>query len=191
MRILLIDNYDSFTYNLFDLLKVCDAECIVVKNDAVTIEAIETLNVDGIILSPGPKRPENAGITNATIRTLARKTPILGICLGHQAVGEFLGYNLTKAAQPRHGKTSLIQLSNHFLFENMPSTIRVMRYHSLLLSAVRPEHEIATSDSGETMAIADTTGYLCGIQYHPESVLSEYGEQTLKNWLAFVKKCRI
>ena len=191
MRILLIDNYDSFTYNLFDLLRVCGADCIVVKNDTVTIEDIETLNIDGIVLSPGPKRPENAGITNATIRAFAGKLPILGICLGHQAIGEFLGYQLIKAVQPQHGKTSAIQHKHHFLFENIHSPIRVMRYHSLILADVKEEEIIATSETGETMAIADTSGYLCGIQYHPESVLSEYGEQTLKNWLAFVKKCRI
>lgn len=191
MKILLIDNYDSFTYNLFDLLKVCGADCRVVKNDEVTIDAIEAMDLDGIVLSPGPKRPENAGITNATIRAFAGKLPILGICLGHQAIGEFLGYKLVKALQPRHGKTSLIQHTHHFLFENIPSPIRVMRYHSLILADVKANEIIATSETGETMAIADTTGYLCGIQYHPESVLSEYGEQTLKNWLAFVKKCRI
>jgi anthranilate synthase/aminodeoxychorismate synthase-like glutamine amidotransferase len=191
MRILLIDNYDSFTYNLFDLLQVCGAECIVVKNDAIAVEDINALQVDGIVLSPGPKRPKNAGITNAVLQTFAGKLPILGICLGHQAIGEFFGYHLVKAQQPRHGKTSSIQLASHFLFENMPSIIRVMRYHSLLLSNVKPEQIIAVSDIGETMAIADATGYLCGIQYHPESVLSEYGEQTMQNWLAFVKKCRI
>ena len=191
MKILLIDNYDSFTYNLFDLLKVCGADCSVVKNDEVTIDAIKAMHVDGIVLSPGPKRPENAGITVANILAFAGILPLFGICLGHQAIGEFLGYKLVKAAQPQHGKTSLIQHTEHFLFENIPNPIRVMRYHSLLLSDVKAKEIIATSESGETMAIADTSGYLCGIQYHPESVLSEYGEQTLKNWLAFVKKCRI
>ncbi len=191
MRILLIDNYDSFTYNLVDLLQVCGAQCIVVKNDTIAVENIVNLPIDGIVLSPGPKRPENAGITNAAILAFAGKLPILGICLGHQAIGEFLGYKLVKAKKPRHGKTSQIQLTAHFLYENIPSSIRVMRYHSLLLDAVKDEHVLASSETGEPMAIADSTGYLCGIQYHPESILSEYGEQTLKNWLAFVKKCRI
>ena len=191
MRILLIDNYDSFTYNLYSLLRVCGADCLVEKNDAITVAEIEQLNVDGIVLSPGPKRPADAGITQAVIAHFAQRIPILGICLGHQAIGEYLGCSLVKAFEPRHGKTSQINIVPHFMFQNVPSPLQVMRYHSLVLSSVKPEYVIATAECNEPMAIADETGYLCGIQYHPESVLSEYGEQTLKNWLSFVKKCGI
>ncbi|HEY0261631.1 MAG TPA: aminodeoxychorismate/anthranilate synthase component II [Chitinophagales bacterium] len=198
MHILLIDNYDSFTYNLYDYVAQNDVQCEVLKNDEISIEEIEAKNYDGIILSPGPKTPDDAGITKEVIRHFYDKKPILGICLGQQAIGEIFGATLVKANYPMHGKTSevyfetsinSVQENRHFLFEKLNAPFRAMRYHSLILQDIKaPLRVIAKTNSGEIMAIAHENKLLCGVQFHPESILTENGLQIIRNWLFFVKK---
>ena len=170
MKILLIDNYDSFTWNLYDYVAQNNVECDVVKNDEISIEEIEAKNYDGIILSPGPKTPSDAGITKEVILKFGAKMPIFGICLGHQAIGETFGAKLAKATYPMHGKTSeVFHEKTHFLFENLPSPFPAMRYHSLILEEAKaPLRVIAKTSSGEIMALAHENNLLCGVQFHPE-----------------------
>lgn len=183
-KVLLIDNYDSFTYNLYDCVARNNVYCDVVKNNEISVAEIETLNYDGIILSPGPKTPDSAGITKQVIRHFYDKKPVFGICLGHQAIGELFGATLTKAEYPMHGKTSEIFFEPHYLFANIASPLKVMRYHSLILENVNaPLRIIARTETGEIMAIAHDNGLLSGVQFHPESVLTEQGELIINNWL--------
>lgn len=183
--ILLIDNYDSFTYNLKDYFEQLGEACIVVRNDEKTINEIKTLNFDKIVLSPGPEKPENAGILNIVIQEFHKQYPILGICLGHQALGEFFGAKLIKAAYPMHGKVSEIEHNGQEIFSNIPTLLKVCRYHSLLLSEIKdiPLEVIAKTQKGEVMAIKHNKYALWGVQFHPEAILSECGLIILKNWL--------
>jgi anthranilate synthase/aminodeoxychorismate synthase-like glutamine amidotransferase len=190
MRLLLLDNYDSFTYNLYDYLSQCGAECQVVRNDALSLQEFESLDFQAIVLSPGPKRPADAGIMPALIQHWHQRVPILGVCLGHQALGEFFGAKLVQARLPMHGKTSLIQHSGkHFLFQNLPPEIEVMRYHSLVLQSLEdtPLEVIAQTDSGEIMALSHRTLPLAGVQFHPESILTLHGLAMLRNWVKQVE----
>lgn len=189
MKILLIDNYDSFTYNLYDYVARANVQCEVVKNDAITIAEIESGNYDGIILSPGPKIPDDAGVTKTIIKYFYNSKPILGICLGHQAIGETFGAKLVKADYPMHGKTSEIIFEPHYLFQNFFEPFNAMRYHSLILKEVAsPLRVIAKTNDAEVMAVVHENELLCGVQFHPESVLTENGQQIINNWLLFVKK---
>lgn len=185
MRILLLDNYDSFTYNLYDYLLQAGAECRVVRNDELDIEAFELLDFQAIVLSPGPKRPSDAGLMPALIERYATRVPIFGVCLGMQALGEYFGARLVRAALPMHGKTSPIRHKGHPLFEHIPETFQVMRYHSLVLESLEGSalQTIAETESGEIMALAHPSLPLSGVQFHPESILTEYGLQMLKNWV--------
>ena len=187
MRILLIDNYDSFTYNLYDYILQNNVACDVVKNDA-DINSINFGNYDGIVISPGPKTPDKAGITNEIIRLFYDKKPILGICLGHQAIGAMFGAELVKAKKPMHGKTCSVNLIEHYLFKNIGRQTEVMRYHSLILRNIKsPLNVIATSAEGEVMAVAHENKLLCGIQFHPESILTPQGFTIISNWIKHVK----
>jgi anthranilate synthase/aminodeoxychorismate synthase-like glutamine amidotransferase len=191
MRLLLLDNYDSFTYNLYDYLLQCGAECQVLRNDALPLHAFESLDFQAIVLSPGPKRPADAGVMPALIKHWHPRVPILGVCLGHQAIGEFFGAKLVQAKLPMHGKTSLIQQQgNHFLFRNLPPEMEVMRYHSLILESLEgtPLDVIAQTASGEIMALAHRTLPLVGVQFHPESILTRHGLTMLRNWVQEVAK---
>ncbi|MBK7938183.1 MAG: aminodeoxychorismate/anthranilate synthase component II [Lewinellaceae bacterium] len=185
MKVLLLDNYDSFTYNLYDYLLQTGVECRVVRNDVFPIAFFEHLDFDAIVFSPGPKRPSDAGLMPALIRHFHRRAPMLGICLGHQALGEFFGAELVKATLPMHGKTTRIAHSDHPLFEGIPQEFTVMRYHSLLLRSLEntPLECIAHTASGEVMALAHRRLPLLGVQFHPESILTEYGLPLLKNWV--------
>lgn len=185
MKILLLDNYDSFTYNLYDYLLQAGAQCQVLRNDACSLEEFERLDFDALVLSPGPERPAGAGLMLPLIAQFFDKKPILGICLGHQALGEFFGANLVKAQLPMHGKTSQITHSGHPLFVDLPTQFAVMRYHSLLLESLEgtPLHSIAQTAEGEIMALAHETLPLLGVQFHPESILTEWGLELLKNWV--------
>ena len=185
MNILLLDNYDSFTYNLYDYLLQTGASCTVVRNDAVTLDELEKIEFDGIVLSPGPKRPVDAGIMMSLIEKYHQQKPVLGICLGHQALGEFFGARLLKSAIPMHGKTSHIQHNGHWLFTEVPETFQGMRYHSLILDSVEnlPFDSLASTSSGEIMAISHKELPLLGLQFHPESILSEHGLLMLQNWI--------
>ena len=185
-RILLLDNYDSFTYNLRDYLLQAGAECQVVRNDAATLEDFEQLDFEAIVLSPGPKRPADAGLMMPLIGQWHQRVPMLGICLGHQALGEFFGAKLVKAALPMHGKTSTVQhRGDHPLFAGIPHRFEVMRYHSLLLQSLDgcPLDVLAATDAGEIMALAHRSLPLVGVQFHPESVLTQHGLRLVHNWV--------
>lgn len=188
MKILLLDNYDSFTYNLYDYLLQTGVECQVLRNDAMPLSDFEQIDFDAIVLSPGPKRPADAGLMLPLIERFYKHIPMLGICLGHQALGEFFGAKLVKAKIPMHGKTTGIRHNNHPLFKNIPPQFTVMRYHSLLLESLDDTSLecLAETADGEIMALAHRTLPLMGVQFHPESILTEYGLQILKNWVSML-----
>jgi anthranilate synthase/aminodeoxychorismate synthase-like glutamine amidotransferase len=183
--LLLIDNYDSFTYNLQDYFAQLSASCEVIRNDQKNLEEIIAEKPAGIIFSPGPERPATAGIMMEIVRHFHDKIPLLGICLGHQAIGEFFGATLTRAEKPMHGKTSAIHHAQHPVFKNVSDPFEAMRYHSLLLQDISRTvlQVIATSDRDEVMAIVHPEYKICGIQFHPESILTPGGITILDNWL--------
>lgn len=183
--ILLFDNYDSFTYNLLDLVKQHEVEVRVIRNDECLLSEIIELNPEAIIISPGPGRPENAGILMDLIRHFVNKVPILGICLGHQAIAMHFGAKLLNAKHPLHGKTSEIIHQNHEMFNGIPTGSAMMRYHSLIIEEL-PDGLISTSvtHNQEIMSIAHVHLPVWGLQFHPESILSPNGPQIIKNWLS-------
>ncbi len=187
MKILLLDNYDSFTYNLADYLQQAGAEVQTVRNDALQLADFEEINFDAFVLSPGPCRPAEAGVMPALLARWHRRVPILGVCLGHQAIGEFFGATLARAPLPMHGKTSRIRHDGHALFAGIPAGFSVMRYHSLVLENLPdggPLHVLArVGEGGEIMAVAHRSLPIFGVQFHPESILTEFGLLLLKNWL--------
>jgi len=186
--ILVIDNYDSFTYNLVDLVKRY-APVRVARNDALTVAEIRSLCPEGILISPGPGRPAGSGVSVDVVTQLAGEIPLFGVCLGHQLIGEVFGATVTHAPLPMHGKTSDIVHTGKLLFEGLPSPLRVMRYHSLVIA---PEtvpgclEILARTTTGEIMAIRHRSLPIVGVQFHPESILSECGERLMLNWLRTV-----
>jgi anthranilate synthase/aminodeoxychorismate synthase-like glutamine amidotransferase len=181
MLITLIDNYDSFTYNLKDYICQLGADCIVIKNDQIDSVLLE--KSDAIILSPGPQRPENAGDLMEVISNYFDKKPMLGICLGHQAIGLHFGADLVKAMEPKHGKVSLINHTKSDLFENIDNPMQVMRYHSLVLKNLPDSLRVtALTNENELMAFKHCSLPLWGVQFHPESILTPFGLTLLKNW---------
>ncbi|MEI6409272.1 MAG: aminodeoxychorismate/anthranilate synthase component II [Bacteroidota bacterium] len=190
MRVLLLDNYDSFTYNLYDYLLQTGTECIVVRNDELILGEFDRLDFQAIVLSPGPKRPADAGLMPELIARYATQFPIFGVCLGMQAIGEHFGARLIKARLPMHGKTSLIRHSGHPLFDEIPSPFQVMRYHSLILESLEGSglQTIAETDAGEIMALTHPSLPLSGVQFHPESVLTDFGLQILTNWVRLAQQ---
>jgi anthranilate synthase/aminodeoxychorismate synthase-like glutamine amidotransferase len=181
----LIDNYDSFTYILQHYLLQTGNECVVYKNDELTLEQLIGLNPSRIIISPGPETPLQAGICTEVIAHFHKSIPILGVCLGHQALGMFFGATLVKAPYPMHGKISTIKHDNSTLFKDIPEVFPVMRYHSLVLEEINNTDLIVTSRAADddTIMSLQHPKYPCtGIQFHPESVGTEYGLQLLKNW---------
>ncbi|MFW6181275.1 MAG: anthranilate phosphoribosyltransferase, partial [Spirochaetota bacterium] len=186
---LIIDNYDSFTYNLFQYLtQIYPGTVTVIRNDRTTPEQIERMHPEGIIISPGPGRPEEAGVCVETIRRLAGKVPILGVCLGHQAIGVAFGAAVTGARSIVHGKTDAVTHDGRGLFRNIPSPVRLTRYHSLALwrQTLPAELEVtATSADGEIMGVRHRSLQIEGIQFHPESIASEYGMKILQNFLHY------
>jgi len=181
---LLIDNYDSFTYILQDYLLQLGEDCSVYKNDELTIEEIKQLNPSRIILSPGPETPLQAGITMEVIDAFHKTIPILGICLGHQALGMYFGAKLVYAPYPMHGKTSLINHASHPLFANIVSPTEVMRYHSLVIEELPPSLKATATSINDAciMAIVHNHYPCVGIQFHPESIGTGEGLQILRNW---------
>jgi anthranilate synthase component 2 len=185
-KILVIDNYDSFTWNLVHYLEELGADTTVVRNDELTVEEALASGADGVLLSPGPCTPNEAGICVDLIRNAPEDLPILGVCLGHQSIGQAFGGKVITAREIRHGKLSDIHQTGGDLFQGLPETYRVVRYHSL---AVRPEDlpedlvADAFTDDGEIMALHHKTRPVYGVQFHPESILTEHGHALLKNWL--------
>ncbi len=187
--VLLIDNYDSFTYNLYDYILQLGVTCRVVRNDELTLNEIAAIKFSSAIISPGPKIPAQAGITMDFIKQFHATKPILGICLGHQAIGQFFGAQLINAKAPVHGKTSVISHTNHFLFKNLPEKFEVMRYHSLVIDKLEKTglQITATTADGEIMAVAHQQYKIAGVQFHPESILTQHGLQLMKNWFEEVR----
>jgi anthranilate synthase component II len=185
--ILLIDNYDSFTYNLYQYFGELGEEIIVKRNDELTLSDIEQLAPEAIVISPGPGRPEQAGICIDVIQNLYKKYPILGICLGHQAIGYSFGAKIVKAENIMHGKVSKVLHSGNGLFTSLPQEIDVMRYHSLVIQkdTLSSDFDVLASstDDEEIMAIKHREHSLYGMQFHPESVGTVNGKQLLKQFL--------
>jgi anthranilate phosphoribosyltransferase len=184
--ILVIDNYDSFTYNLVQFLGELGAELRVFRNDEITVKEAAEMNPSHIVISPGPGRPSDSGISNEIIRELGRRIPILGVCLGNQCIGELLGGKVVRAARLMHGKTSLIQHNGRDLFESIPSPFEATRYHSLIVAEPLPDElEVtATTAEGEVMGLRHKRYPIFGVQFHPESFLTQHGKQLLANFLA-------
>ena len=189
MKVFLLDNYDSFTFMLKDYIEQCGAECVVKRNDDESINRQNELDeYDAIIISPGPKTPNESGCLLKIISTYHQKKPLLGVCLGHQGIGEFFGAKLVKSKLPRHGKVDEIHHNNHKLFQGIENEIAVTRYHSLLLEDVKsPLEIIAWSKTNEIMAIAHQHLPIFGIQFHPESCLTKNGIVLIKNFLKISK----
>ncbi|RAU45958.1 aminodeoxychorismate synthase component 2 [Pseudocitrobacter sp. RIT415] len=184
--ILLIDNYDSFTWNLYQYFCELGAEVLVKRNDDITLAQIDVLNPAKIVISPGPCTPDEAGISLAVIRHYAGKTPLLGVCLGHQAIAQAFGARIVRAQKVMHGKTSPITHNGQGVFQGLNNPLTVTRYHSLLIEpATLPENfqVTARSESGEIMGIRHRQWDLEGVQFHPESILSEQGHALLANFL--------
>ena len=184
--ILIIDNYDSFTYNLVHYFGELEAEPRVYRHDQITLEEIEALKPDYLCISPGPGRPSDAGISKGVIATFAGKIPMLGVCLGHQCIAEVFGGEITRATRLMHGKTSSIHHDGKNLFKNLPNPFSATRYHSLLVERETfPDclEIIAETEDGEIMALRHRTLPLWGVQFHPESILTEEGKLLLKNFL--------
>lgn len=182
--ILLIDNYDSFVYNLARYVSELGFSRIVKRNDAITLAEIEALNPSHIILSPGPSAPEQAGITMAVIEHFGSSIPILGVCLGHQAIGQVYGGLVSRAEKAIHGKSAIIKHNGEKIFSGLKNPLSVARYHSLIVSVVPPILEVtASSLTGEVMGLAHRQYPVFGVQFHPESVLSECGHELMRNFL--------
>jgi anthranilate synthase component 2 len=184
--LLMIDNYDSFTYNLVQYFGELGEEVKTFRNDEITLEEISAMAPDRICLSPGPCSPKEAGICIATLQHFAGKIPLLGVCLGHQAIGEAFGGKVVRAKQVMHGKTSSIAHTGVGVFQNIPSPYTVIRYHSLAIErASLPDclEVTAWTDDGEIMGVRHKEVNVQGVQFHPESILSEHGHLLLKNFL--------
>ena len=190
LQVLMVDNYDSFTFNIVQYLGELGAEVTVVRNDETTVDELQSRLDDGrmdrLVISPGPCSPAEAGISVAAIQHFAGKLPILGVCLGHQAIGAALGGTVVRAQELMHGKTSVITTKQVGVFANLPEQFTVNRYHSLAIrrSDCPPELEVtAWTDDGEIMGVKHKTLAIEGVQFHPESILTEHGHAMLKNFL--------
>ncbi|HEY4130322.1 MAG TPA: aminodeoxychorismate/anthranilate synthase component II [Gemmatimonadaceae bacterium] len=190
--ILVIDNYDSFTYNLVQYLGELGADVVVKRNDAITVEEVGAFNPSAIVLSPGPCTPKEAGITVDVIRRWGSTIPTLGVCLGHQAIGEAYGGDVVLASRVMHGKTSQISHGGTGVFAGLPSPMEVMRYHSLIVErSTMPESleivAVSQDDPNEVHAVKHREHPVYGVQFHPESVMTPHGKALLKNFLELAK----
>ena len=190
MKLLMVDNYDSFTYNIVQYFGELGAEVIVVRNDETTVAEVEALiareGIERLVISPGPCSPNEAGISVAAIRHFAGKLPILGVCLGHQSIGAAFGGDIIRAGQQMHGKTSVISTDQKGVFADLPRQFTVNRYHSLVIDqSTLPEclEITATSEDGEIQGVRHRELAIEGVQFHPESILTEHGHAMLENFL--------
>ena len=191
MTILLLDNYDSFTYNLLHYLAELGAEVEVVRNDALTVEQIRSRKPQGILISPGPGHPQDAGVCPDVIRELGPEIPIFGVCLGHQAIGMVYGGTVMRAPEPMHGKTSPMLHDGKGMFAGLPSPFTATRYHSLIVerASLPAELEItAQTEDGLIMGLQHRTHPIHGVQFHPESIASERGHDLLRNFLNLTRR---
>lgn len=191
MKLLMIDNYDSFTYNIVQYFGELGAQVEVFRNDEITLEEITQRAPDRLVISPGPCSPNEAGISVAAIKNFMGKLPILGVCLGHQSIGTALGGNIIRAQQLMHGKTSLIETTGEGVFAGLPTQFTVNRYHSLAIERASCPKELAITawtPDGEIMGVRHRelpfSVRMEGVQFHPESILTEHGHAMLKNFLA-------
>ena len=184
-KILVVDNYDSFVFNLVQYLQQLGAECTVVRNDAIKVS--EADKYDGVLISPGPGTPEAAGISVELVKYCAdKKIPLLGVCLGHQAIAVAYGATVSRAPELLHGKTSSVTHKNKSVLSDIPSPFTATRYHSLAIEKETLPNELeitGQTDSGVIMAVQHKSLPICGVQFHPESVLTEHGYQMIGNWL--------
>ncbi|MEL6981481.1 MAG: aminodeoxychorismate/anthranilate synthase component II [Actinomycetota bacterium] len=186
-RVLVIDNVDSFVYILVQYLGELGAEPVVVRNNAATLAELDQLEPDAVLISPGPGRPDQAGLSNDAITHFAGRVPILGVCLGHQCIGELYGGRVIRAPELMHGKTSIIRHTGQGVFRDLPQPLEATRYHSLIVEreTLPDELEItAETDQGIIMGLRHRSLAIEGVQFHPESILSVAGKQLLTNWLA-------
>ena len=186
-RLLLIDNYDSFTYNLVQAFLVLGADVEVIRNDAISVEDALRKDLTHLCISPGPGTPRDAGVSMAMIRAFAGRLPIFGVCLGHQSIVEAFGGDVVRAPRLMHGKTSLVSHDGRTLFAGLPQPCEVGRYHSLIAAPEKVPAELevcATTDQGEIMAVRHRRYVIEGVQFHPESVLTPQGPQLMGNFLA-------
>jgi anthranilate synthase component II len=184
--LLMIDNYDSFTYNLVQYLGELGQEVRVYRNDEITVEGVERLKPSHIVISPGPCTPNEAGISVPLIKSLAGSVPILGVCLGHQAIGQAFGGKIVHAKEVMHGKTSPIRHDSRGVFRGLPGGYTATRYHSLVIEKASLPAELEVSawtDDGEIMGVRHRALAIEGVQFHPESILTEHGHQLLRNFL--------
>ena len=186
-RVLVIDNYDSFVYNLVQYLGELGAEPLVHRSDALTLEQIVELDTDAVLISPGPGRPEDAGVSNAVVEHFAGRRPVLGVCLGHQCIGQVYGGRVVRAPEVMHGKTSLVHHDGVGVFAGLPSPFEATRYHSLVVEReTLPDvlQVTAWTDDGVVMGLRHRELGVEGVQFHPESVLTARGHDLLRNFLA-------
>jgi anthranilate synthase/aminodeoxychorismate synthase-like glutamine amidotransferase len=185
-RVLVIDNYDSFVYNLVQYLGELGSDPIVHRHDALSLDEIVALDPDAILISPGPGTPDDAGLSNEVIRSFAGRRPVLGVCLGHQCMGQVFGGEVVRAPQVMHGKTSIIHHDGRGVFEGLPNPFEATRYHSLIVDreSVPAELEItAETDDGIVMGLRHREHAVEGVQFHPESILTASGHDLLRNFL--------
>ena len=188
-RVLVIDNYDSFVYNLVQYLRELGADPLVHRCDALTLDEIVALDPDGVLISPGPGRPEDAGLSNEVIRHFAGRRPVLGVCLGHQCIGQVFGGDIVRAPEVMHGKTSLIRHRDGGLFAGLPNPLEATRYHSLVVDreSIPEVLEItAETDDGIVMGLRHRQFDIEGVQFHPESILTTGGHDLIANFLVRV-----
>jgi len=193
MKILTIDNFDSFTYNLVQYLGEMQINVEVYRNNAINLQNIQEMNPDGIVISPGPGRPDNAGICLSLIREYAGVFPIMGVCLGHQAIAQAFGGLIVEAEELMHGKTSDIYHEDEELYKDLPNPFRAARYHSLIVDKNSLPDCLkinAKTESGIIMGLTHREWPVWGVQFHPESFLTAYGKQLLTNFISAVEKCR-
>jgi anthranilate synthase/aminodeoxychorismate synthase-like glutamine amidotransferase len=185
--VLVVDNYDSFVYNLVQYLGQLGAEPVVCRNDALTLDDVEDLLPAGIVVSPGPGRPEDAGISVALVKSFAGRCPVLGVCLGHQCIGHAFGADVVRAGQLLHGKTSPVHHDGRGIFEGLPDPITATRYHSLVVDGATIGDALQVSawtEDGTVMGLRNEQLRIDGVQFHPEAVLTTGGHRLLANWLS-------